>query len=272
MTLHDAIAEILQEHGGSLHRSEVVNELARRGHTKQNGQPIDRHQISARVSKYPELLTQRDGLIYLADKQRLPLQEEISMTNRTIVFNYFLAQHYQNDLEQMSNDTGYTIAQLESWRDGVTTPQHQTIEYICNCLFTPEFTIVCEFSKLDPDEYLKTQLRDMLGEHHDLSGLYAFYDSMAELLYVGKATNLLDEIYSALRREAEIVFPAGIKNKSVQRHQVTRYVSAYAIKQFPSFDYPKHVESIILRISKPRLNTQIGYLAEAYPKEGGETG
>ncbi len=190
------------------------------------------------------------------------------MTDRNIIFNYFLTQHYHNDIESMSYDTGYTVAQLQNWRDGVTTPQHQTIEYICNRLFTPEFTIVCEFSELVPDDSLKPQLRKMLGDHNDSSGLYAFYDSMANLLYVGKATSLLTEIYCALRREAEIVFPAGISNRNLQRYQVTRYVSAYAIKKYPFFDYPKHVESIILRISKPRLNTQIGYLAEAYPKEG----
>ena len=189
------------------------------------------------------------------------------MNERTTVFRYFLAQSYKGDIIRMSEDTGFTTTQLQGWLDGDVIPQHQTLEYICNCLFTPEFTIVCEFEELDQGEKLRSQLRSMLGDHQASPGLYAFYDSMATLLYVGKASNLLEEIYSTLRREVEITFPAGIPNQHIRRYQVTKYLSAYNIKNFEFLDYPKHVESIILRISKPRLNKQIGVLEEAYSKD-----
>jgi hypothetical protein len=45
-----------------------------------------------------------------------------------------------------------------------------------------------------------------------------------------------------------------------------KYISAYEVKIFDNFDYPKHVESLILRISKPRMNKQIGILDRAYPE------
>jgi hypothetical protein len=50
------------------------------------------------------------------------------------------------------------------------------------------------------------------------------------------------------------------------RHQVVKYISAYEVKIFENFDYPKHVESLILRISKPIMNKQIGLLDRAYPE------
>ena len=49
------------------------------------------------------------------------------------------------------------------------------------------------------------------------------------------------------------------------RHQVVKYISAYDVKIFDNFDYPKHVESIILRISKPTMNKQIGTLETISP-------
>lgn len=50
------------------------------------------------------------------------------------------------------------------------------------------------------------------------------------------------------------------------RHQVVRYISAYDVKSSESCDYPNHVESLILRVSKPIMNKQIGTLDKAYPE------
>ena len=43
-----------------------------------------------------------------------------------------------------------------------------------------------------------------------------------------------------------------------------KYISAYDVGSSNWIDYPKHVESLILRISKPILNKQIGFLEKAY--------
>jgi hypothetical protein len=104
----------------------------------------------------------------------------------------------------------------------------------------------------------------LLSGHETHSGIYAFYDGMANLLYVGKAPSLLDECYQTIRRDVPVKFPAGIKKKPEKRYEVVKYLSAYDVGASNWVDYPKHVESLILRISKPILNKQIGFLEKAY--------
>ena len=188
------------------------------------------------------------------------------MNERCNVLKYLLEQHFNNDINKMVDEIGYNSTVIKEWVDGSVVPHHSTLTFIQSCIFTPEFSVVKEFYEIDASEPILTQLREMYEGHEHHSGIYAFYDSMTNLLYVGKATILLDETYSALRRDAEISFPAGIKNKTIMRHQVVKYISAYDVKLFENFDYPKHVESLILRISKPRMNKQIGILDRAHPE------
>lgn len=46
--------------------------------------------------------------------------------------------------------------------------------------------------------------------------------------------------------------------------EVVRYISAYDVGTVDWDDFPKHVESLVLRISKPKLNTNIGTLRKAH--------
>jgi len=186
------------------------------------------------------------------------------MEERCVIAKYLLSQYFKDDIDEMADVTGYSKSTISDWIGGSVVPNHQTITFILNSIFTPEFTVINEFYEIDPGAPILTQLKKMFAGHEFRSGIYAFYDSMANLMYLGKASNLLDETYSALRRDFEINFPAGIKNKSVMRHQIIRYISAYDVKSFESFDYPKHVESLILRVSKPVMNKQIGILDKAY--------
>jgi len=188
------------------------------------------------------------------------------MNQRCIVVKYLLEQHFDNNIDEMSEATGYSPKTIQDWILGNVVPNISTITLIQGIIFTPEFTVIQEFYEINGSDKILSQLKKMYNGHEQRSGIYAFYDSMANLLYVGKATNLLDETYSALRRDSEIFFPAGIKNRTVMRHQVVKYISAYEVKIFDNFDYPKHVESLILRISKPRMNKQIGILDRAYPE------
>ena len=90
------------------------------------------------------------------------------------------------------------------------------------------------------------------------------YDSIGNLVYVGKATRLLDEVYAAIRRDIHIPFPRGISNVPEKRYEIISYISAYDVGTSDWIDYPKHVESLILRISKPLLNKNIGTLEKAF--------
>ena len=100
-------------------------------------------------------------------------------------------------------------------------------------------------------------------------GIYSFYDAMGNILYVGKAKELFDEMYQTLRRDVAINFPMNIqnalkkrikKNNRIKPYEVVRYISAYHVGKTDIIDYPKEVESLILRIAKPPLNTNDGKL------------
>lgn len=182
--------------------------------------------------------------------------------SRSLVMNYFVVEYFNDDVEAASAATGYKISQLNSWISGKVQPHKQTIEYLVHCAIAPEFKVVCEFKLFSPDKPIKKQLRSALSGHVDRPGIYAFYDSMANLLYVGKASNLLEEMYQSIRQKISTKFPTGLPQAPDKRYEVVRYISAYDVGQSEWLDYPLHVESLILRISKPPLNQRIGKLAK----------
>ncbi len=192
------------------------------------------------------------------------------MADRNAVFRYFLSEYYENDVDLMARDLGFAKSDVIAWRDDNKVPQRKNVEYLLRSVLVPEFKVIVEFFEFDPTQPVSSQLRVMYEGHEDRSGIYAFYDSMANLQYVGKAENLLDETARAIRRTHEVVFPAGISNQDIPRYSVVRYISAYDVKVVNGFDYPKHVESLILRISKPTMNKNIGRLEAAYPKDSDE--
>jgi hypothetical protein len=57
-------------------------------------------------------------------------------------------------------------------------------------------------------------------------------------------------------------FPKGARQPKC-RLDVVRYISVYYTQPSIFEDYAKHMESLILRISKPALNTNIGKLEKA---------
>ena len=187
--------------------------------------------------------------------------------NRNEILKYFVETYFGSDLQKVEAVTGYTVAQLNSWISGSVTPMKVTIEYMLHCIFTPEFKVIFEFAEFDPNKKIKPQLREMLGAHSENPGIYAFYDSIGNLLYIGKATNLLQESYDSIRREVSLSFPSGIKSAPEKRYEIVRYVSAYDVGNSNWMDYPKHVESLVLRLSKPPLNKITGGLEPAYRRE-----
>ena len=190
--------------------------------------------------------------------------------NRTEVFNYIFNHYYKGDINKASKDTGILAAHLRAWQAGDKVPQNRTIEYLFQLQLVPEFRVIVEFGEIDTSDY-KTiwgQLDKLLNEHDDSPGIYAFYDSMANLLYIGKATKLRAECKQALDQplgpKILASMPKNVKSRPQKRCEVVRYISAYDVGQSPWMDYPKHVESLILRISKPLLNQNIGKLEQAY--------
>ena len=196
------------------------------------------------------------------------MQDKKSRRTRQNFLSYLFHHYFKGDFAYFADETGYSATQLKSWLAGTKAPRQKTLDYILHCRFAPEFQIVCEFKEIDGEKPTMTQLRKFLGDHCEKSGIYAFYDSRAQLLYVGKATKLLQEVYAALIGRADlVVFPSGIRNKEKTRWELVTYFSAYSVSAHSHRDHPKHVESLILRISKPPLNKQIGVLSKvAKPK------
>jgi hypothetical protein len=69
-------------------------------------------------------------------------------------------------------------------------------------------------------------------------------------------------VYQQIKTEIpDRILPKIIAAKA--KRDVVRYISAYSIPASDQADYAKHVEALILRISKPRLNKNIGNLKAA---------
>jgi hypothetical protein len=186
-----------------------------------------------------------------------------SRSRRHEFFRHLFYHYFEGDSAKFTEATGYTAAQVREWVAGTRVPRRPTLDYILHCRFAPDFQIVCEFKEIVGEAPTKTQLRNYLGGHCDEPGIYAFYDARAQLLYLGKATKLLQEIYMTLmQRDDLVVFPSGISNKTRLRWELVTYFSAYFIPSSMHRDHPKHVESLMLRISKPPLNKQIGKLSK----------
>lgn len=179
---------------------------------------------------------------------------------RAEIIRYFLDEYFSGDTQDLCDATGYRNSQIRDWLNGSKVPQKKTIEYIIHCTLAPEFKVVVEFSEFSPNNSIKPQLRSALDEYCNHPGIYAFYDSMAKLLYIGKATSLLDEIYQSMRQNISVKFPNSVRSTPTKRYEVIRYFSAYDVGDSYWVDYPRHVESLILRISKPPLNKISGNL------------
>jgi hypothetical protein len=67
-------------------------------------------------------------------------------------------------------------------------------------------------------------------------------------------------MYQAINKGISIRFPKGSRNAPRKLYEVVKYFSAYHVRSYGHIDYPKHVESLILRLSKPPLNENIGTL------------
>lgn len=181
-----------------------------------------------------------------------------------MMFRHIFSHYFDNNVTRLADATGYSITQIRAWVNG-TAPQNKALHRICSIAFAPSFKVVVEFLKVNNGESIHTQLTKSLGGHGQNSGIYAFYDARAQLLYIGKARKLRTEINLALNRKFPLSFPIGTKKEDVRVCDLVKYVSAYEVEYIDGLDYAKHIESLILRISKPPVNKNIGKLEKAHP-------
>jgi hypothetical protein len=191
----------------------------------------------------------------------------VTKVTRNDVVKFIVDEFYDNDVDAAAKATSYTKWQIQNWIDGKNKPQKRNLEWFLHTTFVPEFEIIAEYAGVDAagETTIRTQISKILKGHEKCSGLYAFYDSMASLIYIGKSDgNLMNECYQQLKAELKQgnLFPSGAKQPKY-RYDVVKYVSAYRVNGGDAEDFAKHVESLILRISKPRLNKNIGSLQHA---------
>ena len=193
--------------------------------------------------------------------------------NRNDVLDYLIKEYFKDDLDQVEKLTRgtkapITKAQIERWRNPDSQPHFKTIDKVIRHAVNPRFKIIMEFKPFHVSSgdsnirgAISGVLRDILGNYIDEPGIYSFYDVMGNILYVGKAKKLLTEMNQTLRRDIAITFPRrSIQNTPKKHYEIVRYISAYHVGETHIIDYPKEVESLILRIAKPPLNTNDGKL------------
>jgi hypothetical protein len=124
------------------------------------------------------------------------IRKEIPL--RCKVVQYIVETHWDGGVNGAADATGETPKRIREWMEGVHAPNKSSVEYLMHRLFVPEFRIVAEFRELSytgpNDGSLLALLRPMLLNHEERGGIYAFYDSMANLVYLGKATRPVAEV------------------------------------------------------------------------------
>jgi hypothetical protein len=181
---------------------------------------------------------------------------------------YLVHQYFDGNRADFAERSGYYKGQVDSWIEARTKPQKATMRWLLSSAIAPEFRVAAEFKHVDFDkiEDIRPTLNKMLGVHKKQSGVYAFYDSMCSVVYVGKASNgFLGEMYQQLKGPLGVAFPKAVKGAPTRRWQVVKYVSAYEIPAVDHLDYPRHVESLVLRLSKPIGNKVLGSLQRSKP-------
>ncbi|MGB6325710.1 MAG: hypothetical protein WBG11_08025 [Methylocella sp.] len=190
------------------------------------------------------------------------------MVNRNEIVKYLVAECFGGDTDKVCSVTSFTKQQVTGWLEDKNQPHPKNVSFLMHRAFAPEFRVIAEYVPIVISKSVvgvHKQLATILKGYEKACGLYAFYDSMVNLIYIGKSDgNLLEETYQQLKADVKKPFPKGVRQPG-HRFEVVRYISAYYVQPSIFESYAKHVESLILRISKPALNSNIGKLEKAEP-------
>ena len=188
------------------------------------------------------------------------------------IINFIVQTYFNGSNNAAAEMTRYTVQQITVWRNPQGgTPQVATLQRFIEATTLPKFSIIAEYSPLHVplqnggNWNLNGRLAEIFDGHGDAYGIYGFYDSLARLIYVGMSeANLRQECYQRLNANFpdHIPFPGGFGRPQTVC-DATLYISAYAVKGPMHIRYARHPESLILRLSKPLLNRNIGALAQA---------
>jgi hypothetical protein len=168
------------------------------------------------------------------------------MVSRNDIVKYLLDEFYDGDAAKAAKATGHTKQQLEWWLAKKHQPHKAVVSRLIFFAAVPEFKVITEFAlfrKPTKSVTLHKRLATILAGHEKASGVYAFYDSMANLIYLGKTDgNMHSELYQQIKTKISPgILPKAISTNA-KRLDVVRYISAYSIPTSDHADYAKHVE------------------------------
>ncbi len=184
--------------------------------------------------------------------------------SRNDIVIYLIEKYFDDSVQKASELSNFSKQQINDWISRKKIPQANNVNWLMHVAVAPEFQVIMEYEPIETagsDVTVRQQISKMLGDHKKGSGIYAFYDSMANLIYIGKSDgNLFEECWTQLNASVKKgIFPKGATQPK-KRLDIVRYISAYYVKASDFEDHAKHIESLILRISKPVLNSNIGHL------------
>jgi transcriptional regulator with XRE-family HTH domain len=199
------------------------------------------------------------------------MKPKISLQNssfETDFVKYIVNEYFNGDAARLASQSGYSKQQIDNWLKGQHKPQKNTIRWLLSVTIAPEFKVINEFFAVNfsVEKEILGVLNKMFDGQGASMGIYAFYDSMCNLIYLGKASkNIKMEVYQQLKNPLGLTFNKAVKAVPQKRWQVVKFLSAYEVPQVAHLDYPKHVEALMLRIAKPIGNKVIGSLKIATP-------
>jgi hypothetical protein len=121
------------------------------------------------------------------------------------VFKFGIKEYFNNEIEKVIEATNFSRQQITAWINGERQPQKSTVEWLMHCAFAPEFMVITEYLPIQTagaEQTVRKQLYEAMKNHKKSSGIYAFYDSMANLVYIGKSDgNLFEECCTQLKAE-----------------------------------------------------------------------
>ncbi len=150
------------------------------------------------------------------------VKQRLAFENELV--KYIEDEYFGGDRTKLAEHTGYTKQKIGTWADGSRKPRGVTMRYLLSSVLAPEFKIVCEFVPINI-----TVEKDI---SHNLK----------------------------LKNPLGMTFPKALIGSPKSRWQAAAFISAYEVPLVAHLDYPKHVESLVLRLSKPVGNKILGGL------------
>lgn len=141
---------------------------------------------------------------------------------------------------------------ISNWLRGNGIPSAANFERLLQLHVVKLVVPIVEFAEIHPIQNgnswrLTREVARETGLRNELlarPGLYMFYDSAGRVTYVGKATNLWNEVKQRLRASVNRPFYCPSKKARIQQGVVARYLSAYEIR-VPAATH--NLEALMLR-------------------------